>query len=75
MGPARNPDTQLSCLGLPHPLSATLQSRLPPLIDPYLPFSNRQVLKIFAEEVTLFFSPSMLQLPFDLFDSRADLGE
>jgi hypothetical protein len=58
-----------------HPLLATLQSRLPPLIDPYLPFSNRQVLKIFAEEVTLFCSPRMLQLPFDLFDSRADLGE
>jgi hypothetical protein len=58
-----------------HPLPATLQSRLPPLIDPYLPFSNRQVLKIFAEEVPLFCSPSMLQLPFDLFDTRADLGE
>jgi hypothetical protein len=45
-----------------HPLPATPGGSEASLVDPYLPFSTRQVLKIFAEEVPLFFSPNMLQL-------------
>jgi hypothetical protein len=55
-----------------HPL-ATLSSRLTPLIGPYLPFSSRQLLNIFAKVVPLFFSPSMLAPLFGLFDTTADL--
>jgi hypothetical protein len=49
--------------------------RLAPLSDPYLVLSPPPKSNFFVEEVSLFFSLSMLQLRFGRFDTRAALGE